>query len=139
MNPLQRRKKATQATMDRFAGKAFAFGSVDCAKMAAFHLKQLGVKVRLSRAGQYGSAAGAAGALRRLGFATLVEAVDGTCRRLPSPAYAMIGDLVSFPSDHAIGALGIVLGNGNMLAFHEDHDGPVVMTMGRIDIAWAAI
>jgi hypothetical protein len=68
-----------------------------------------------------------------------VEAVDGTCQRLQSPAFAMIGDLVSFPSDHAIGALGIVLGNGNMLAFHEDHDGPMVMTMRQIDIAWAAI
>ena len=34
------------------------------------------------------------------------------------------------------GALGIVAGNGNMLAFHELQEFPVIMTMGSIDAAW---
>jgi len=125
--------------MDRFAGKAFAFGSVDCAKMAAFHLKQLGVKVRLSKAGQYKTLIGAQSALKRLGFDDLIQAMDGHGFERIAPAAALTGDIVSFACDHPLGALGIVVGNGNMLAFHESSDMPVIMTMGHIDLAWRVI
>lgn len=139
MKPLVRRQKAVEATMERFRGKAFAFGSVDCAKVTAFHLKQLGHKVRLSKAGQYKTLIGAQAALRRLGYETLPEAMDGHgFERIP-PARALLGDIVSFPCEHPIGALGIVIGNGNMLAFHELHDQPVVMTMSQIDHAWRTL
>lgn len=136
MKPLVRRKKATDGTIARFGGKAFAWGSVDCGKVVAFHLKQFGVKVRLSKAGQYRSAASAVAALRKLGYETLPEAMDGHgFARIPY-ASALVGDIVSFPGDHEIGALGIVVGNGNMLAFHELHDGLVIMSMGMIDACW---
>jgi hypothetical protein len=139
MRPLVLRQKATAATMERFRGKSFAWGSVDCAKMVAFHLKQLGHKVRLSKAGQYKTARGGSAALKRLGFDDLPAAMDGHgFERIPL-ARAMIGDVVAFPSDHAIGALGIVTGNGNMLAFHEAHEQPVVMSMNVIDVAWRVI
>lgn len=136
MKPLVRRQRAVEATMERFRGKAFAFGSVDCAKVAAFHLKQLGQPVRLSKAGQYKTLIGAQAALRRLGYETLPEAMDGHGFARIAPAAALLGDIVSFGCDHAIGALGIVAGNGNMIAFHEAHDTLVVMTMGEIDLAW---
>lgn len=139
MKPLVRRKKATDATIAKFGGKPFAWGSVDCAKMVAFHLKQFGVKVRLSKAGQYKTAKGAIGALKRLGYETLPGAMDGHgFDRIPV-AFALAGDVVSFPSDHDIGALGIVVGNGNMLAFHEMHEGLVHMTMGEIDACWKVL
>lgn len=139
MKPLIRRQKAVEATMERFRGKAFAWGSVDCAKMVAFHLKQLGIKVRLSKAGTYKTAIGARGALKRLGYDNLTAAMDGHGFERIAPAFAMMGDVVAFASDHEIGALGIVTGNGNMLAFHEAHDQPVVMTMSSIDTAWRVI
>jgi hypothetical protein len=139
MNPLVQRQKATSATMERFRGKTFAWGSVDCAKMVAFHLKRLGRKVPLSKAGQYKTALGAKGALKRLGYASLVEAMDGIGLTRIAPAAALTGDIVSFAADHEIGGLGIVLGNGNMLAFHESQDFPVVMTMNQIDFAWKVI
>jgi len=139
MKPLVLRQKATAATMERFRSKAFAWGSVDCAKMAAFHLKQFGHKVRLSKAGQYKTALGAGAALKRLGYDDLPAAMDGHgFERIPL-AFALMGDIVSFPCDHAIGALGIVAGNGNMLAFHEDHHAPVIMSMNVIDTAWRVI
>lgn len=137
--PLVRRQKAVEATKARFAGKSFAWGSADCAKMVAFHLKQLGIKVRLSKAGQYKTALGAKGALKRMGYATLPEAMDGHGFERIAPAFALIGDVVSFASDHEIGALGLAVGNGNMLAFHESLPQPVVMTMGQIDTAWRVI
>lgn len=139
MSVLLKRQKATRATIDHFGNKSFAWGSVDCGKMVAFHLKRLGHTVRLSKAGPYKTALGARGALKRMGYSNLIEAMDGTgLVRIPY-ASALIGDIVSFASDEAIGALGVAVGNGNMLAFHESHEFPVVMTMGRIDFAWKAL
>lgn len=137
MKPLVRRQKAVEATMERFRGKGFAWGSVDCAKMVAFHLKQLGHKVRLSKAGGYTTALGARAACRRMGGETLPEVLDALGFTRITPASALLGDIVSFPSDHEIGALGIVVGNGNMMAFHEAHDQPVIMSMNLIDAAWS--
>lgn len=139
MKPLVRRQMATTATMERFRGKHFAWGSVDCAKMVAFHLKQFGIKVRLSKAGQYKTALGAGAALKRLGFDSLPAAMDGHGFERIAPAFALTGDIVSFPSDHPIGALGIVTGNGNMMAFHETEQCPVVMSMNVIDHCWKVI
>lgn len=139
MNPLIRRQRAVQVTMERFRGKAFAFGSADCAKMVAFHLKQFGYKVRLSKAGQYTTLLSAQAALRRLGYETLPDALDGHGFERIAPAAALLGDIVSFAGEHPIGALGIVVGNGNMMAFHELHDQPVIMTMAQIDTAWRVL
>lgn len=139
VNPLVRRQKAVRATMARFAGREFALGSVDCAKLAAFHLKQLGHKVRLSKAGHYKTLLGAQAALRRMGYETLPDALDGHGLTRIAPAFAVLGDIVTFESGFAIGALGIVHGNGNMLSFHESHAGLVVMSMGRIDAAWSTL
>lgn len=139
MNPLVRRQKAVEATKAKFASKTFTFGSVDCAKMAAFHLKRLGHTVRLSKAGQYKTLKGAIGALKKLGYDTLPEAMDGMGFERIAPAFALIGDIVSFPCEHPIGALGIVVGNGNMLAFHEAHEYPVIMEMRTIDAAWKVL
>lgn len=125
--------------MERFRDREFGWGSVDCAKMVAFHLKQLGHKVRLSKAGQYKTAASAVAALKRLGYTTLPDAMDGHGFPRIAPAAALIGDVVSFASDHEIGALGIVVGNGNMMAFHELHALPVIMSMGRIDTGWKVL
>lgn len=139
VHPLVKRQRAVEATQARFQGKAFAWGAVDCAKMVAFHLKRLGHKVTLSKAGAYKTAASAQAALRRLGYATLPDAMDGYGFERIAPASALIGDVVSFASDHAIGALGIVVGNGNMMAFHEAHSVPVIMSMNQIDTAWRVI
>lgn len=124
---LVRRQKAVQATMERFRGKAFAFGSVDCGKVIAFHLKQLGYKIRLSAAGQYKTLKGAQSALRRLGFETLPDAMDGHGFARIAPAAALMGDIVSYPTDHPIGALGIMTNGGNILCFHPDHEMLVVL------------
>lgn len=97
MTPIEKRHAATQATLDRFRDRPFRWGSVDCARMASFHLKRAGVKIAVAKAGSYRSAGS------------------------------------------AVAALGIVVGNGNMLAFHESAETPVIMTMGRINCAWQVI
>lgn len=139
MNVLVKRQKALQATMAWVGSREFAWGSTDCAKLIAFHLKQLGYKVRLSKAGPYKTALKAKAALKRLGYESLPDAMDGHGFVRILPAMMVIGDIVSFPCDHELGALGIYVGNGNMLAFHEAHAHAVVMTMNVIDTAWKVI
>ncbi len=137
--PLVRRQMATKATLAHVHGRKFALGRLDCARMAAFHLKQLGWRVRLSKIGNYKTALGARAALRRLGCETVMEAVDSLGLPRIAPARALPGDLVSFACGHELGALGVVVGNGNMLAFHESHELPVIMAMTGVDLAWDAL
>jgi hypothetical protein len=143
VNPLVKRQRAIAATMERFRGKPFAFGSVDCAKVVAFHLKQLGHKVRLSKAGQYRTLLGAQAALRRLGYDTLSDAMDGHGFARVAPAAALLGDIISYPTDHPIGALGIVINGGNSLCFHADHELLVVLAptaeATRDAVAWSVM
>ena len=80
MNPMIRRQQAAQATVDRFLGKPLSYGKDDCARMAVFCLKQLGVKVSLLKAGTYSSPRGAARVLKSLGHDSLSSAVDAIGR-----------------------------------------------------------
>jgi hypothetical protein len=139
MNPLVRRQQAVTATMERFGGKHFALGSTDCMKMVGFHLKRFGIKVPFSKGGQYKTALQAQAALRRGGYKTVMDVMDGLGLPRIAPAAALIGDVVACPADQPMGALAIVVGNGNMLAFHESQELPVIMTMGMVDTAWRVI
>lgn len=139
MNPLVRRQKAVSATQEWVRGKRFTLGSVDCMKMVGFHLKQFGKKVPWSKGGPYRTPLQARAALRRAGHETVMDVVDSLGLERITPASALMGDIVSFPSDETFGALGIVIGNGNMLAFHEAHDLPVIMAMDGVDMAWRVL
>lgn len=135
MSPLIRRQQMTQLTIAKYGKKPFKWGSCDCAKVAAFHARKFGWKV--PAAGSYKSAVGAARYLKGLGCDTLPDLIDRVGLVEIPPAFAMTGDLVSFASDHPIGAIGIVVDNGNMMAFHEDHPGLVFMSMTNIDRVWS--
>ena len=139
MNVLVRRQRALQATIDRYGSRPFAWGAVDCGRIIAFHLKQLGHKVRLSKAGQYRTALGAKSALRRIGYDSLPAAMDGHgLPRIPA-ASALLGDVVLVPGDDALGALGIYAGNGKYIGFHEDHERMVAMIFTAVDVAWRTL
>ena len=136
MTPLERRHAVTEATLARYRTRAFQWGSVDCAKVAAFHLKKLGHKIMVSKAGTYQSEFGAARALKRLGYSTLAEMADGIGLVAIAPARMLLGDIALIPSDGAIGALGIYAGNGNLFCFHQDHEGLVTFKPTEILRAW---
>lgn len=136
---LEVRTAAAQATMDRFAEQPFQWGKNDCARMVAYHLRKLGYPVRLAKAGTYASALGAKRALDRLGFGSLREAVDSYgLMRIP-PAAAIIGDIIELPAEDRFGALGVALGNGRVLAYHQDAVGAVVIQPTDYATAWRAI
>lgn len=134
MDQLIRRRVLTERTRDRYYGRLFKWGSGDCAKAGHFHLKPFGWK--LPAPGRYSSAEGARRRLEELGVETLPDLIASIGIPEIAPARVLPGDIVSFASDHLIGALGIVTGNGLMLAYHELAVGMAVIRMQDIERAW---
>lgn len=134
-HPLIIRRDAAQATLDAFADQPFEWGKYDCGKMLAAHLKAMGHSVRVAPAGTYKTAIGAKGALRRMGFASLIDALDARFPRI-SPAAAIVGDVIAMPSEGPLDAIAIAVGNGRALAYHESVAGAVVVQPLTMLAAW---
>lgn len=121
MTEMERRVAAVTATWQHFAGRPFAFGRVDCVKLAAWHLRQMGHRVSgIGRAGTYRSALSARRALSRAGFASLADAVTAIGLGEISPASSLPGDIMLTPGGEGLEALTIVAGNGMVIGFHDD-------------------
>jgi hypothetical protein len=123
---MERRRRATEATRDRFRGKPFKFGRFDCGQMTAFHLRAMKKPVRAAKAGRYHSLLGATKALNRLGFRNLSGLMDAHFERIP-PAAAALGDVVSIASEEGPGGLFVVIGNGRVFGYHQDALGAEVL------------
>lgn len=136
------RVDAAQATLDRFKDQPFEWGRFDCAKMVAFHLRKLGHQIGISKAGSYSSALGAKRALNRLGWPNISHALDEVLRlERIAPAFLVTGDVIQMPSEGAIDAMGIALGNGRALAYYPGEIGAVVVQpmVEQILAAWRAV
>jgi len=121
MTPLERRHAAIEATMSRYRDRPFQWGKVDCAKVAAYHLKKLGRPVKISKAGAYSTALGARRAITRMGYDSLPLLLDGIgLSRIPY-SRMLLGDLVAAEGHAGLDAIGIYAGNGHVLGFHEDY------------------
>lgn len=139
MHVLERRKIATEATMARFVGQPFVWGKQDCAKLSAFHLRQLGVKVGIAKAGKWTTALGAKAALKRMGVKSLSELADKHLAEI-APASALPGDIMIMPGDDGFEGLAIVLGNGAVLGWHEETDGCAVLRVTYAETrAWRTL
>jgi len=133
---MTRRVEAAQATLDRFIDKPFTWGKNDCARMVAFHLRKLGHRPALAKAGSYRSALSARAALKRLGHEGLADALDALgLARIP-PAAAVVGDILEIPGSDALGALAVAVGNGRVIGYHEDATGAVVVQPTSFLSAW---
>ena len=140
MNPLILRQCAAQATINRFQGKPLQLGKNDCARMAVFCLKQLGVKFSLLKIGPYKTEIGAAKVLKDLGFASITEAVDALGLPRIAPAMCLPGDIMALKaagSDDV--ALAVAVGNGRVLGFWEAAGVCTVFQPVEYDTAWRSI
>ncbi len=137
MSEMLRRQRAAQATVDRFRSVPFAYGKTDCARLAAFVLRQMGYKPGLAKAGSYSSALGAVRALKRLGHDDLPSALDAlSLLRIP-PIAALPADLIMLPGEGAFGgAIAMAVGNGRVLGYHEDLDGADILQPVEFVGAW---
>lgn len=135
MTEIEKRVAAAQATLDRFKDRPFNWGDADCGLMIAFHLRQLGIRPKLAKAGSWTSPLSARRSLRRLGAETMPQWADSRFKRIP-PAAALVGDLIELPGDHELGALTIAMGNGRVLGFHEAAIGAAVLQPVEFVAAW---
>lgn len=137
MTEMLRRQRAAQATVDRFRAAPFVYGKNDCARLAAFALRQMGHKPGLAKAGSYSNALGAARALKRLGHDDLASALDALgLLRIP-PIAALPGDLIMVPGEGPFGgAIAVAVGNGRVLGYHEDLDGADILQPVDFVGAW---
>lgn len=121
MTPGEKRSKAAQACIDRFAGRDFSMAERrDCARLGAHLLHHLGVAVPPMKGARYANPAGALKALRKVGFKDLVEAVDSLGLQRIAPARAITGDLVALETseDDPFGCvLTVAVGNGRVFGF----------------------
>lgn len=132
---LVERAEAVNATIARFAGKPFAFGSCDCGLLVIAHLKAMGWKI--STGGTWSTALGLKRWLRKHGGSG-AAAIDAWGLPRIAPAAVLIGDIVELEGETEFGAFGIVIGNGRVLAFHEDVDSAAIIQPGSLPIiaAW---
>jgi hypothetical protein len=94
--------------------------------MAAHLLHQYGVAVPVMKGLKYSTEAGAARALKRTGFADLIDAVDALGLERIAPAAARTGDLIGMPCDGPWGcALTVAVGNGRVFGFLDGNSLPV--------------
>lgn len=123
MNPLILRRDAAQATLARFKGKPLAYGTNDCARMTALHLRRLGYRLGADlfpKAGSYSSLLGAKKQLAARGFSDLPEALDAVGLLRSTLAYVVVADIIAVPGGDGLTALWIAMGNGRALGWHED-------------------
>jgi hypothetical protein len=120
---LIRRHRALAATMQEFAGKELVLGQADCAKLVRFHLLKMGHR-GVPRPGSYSSPAGAAKALKEMGFKNLEELFDSLLERIP-PAFMRPGDIAVVKAERGapawrVGTVVISIGR-KFLGWHPDH------------------
>jgi hypothetical protein len=139
-NPMIRRIEAVEATIARFQGKPLKYGRDDCVRMSAFVLRKLGVKTPLLKAGTYSSEISARRAMKKMGFATLPEAVDAVGLPQIAPALALPGDILALKADHGDDvALAVAVGNGRALGFWEGAGVCTVFQPLAFETAWRSI
>lgn len=119
MTELEIRAAATSKTFEKFNQKPLVLGKTDCARMVAFHLRQLGHKFSLLKGGHYSTEVGARMALKKLGVSSLSEVMDKHFPRIPF-AEARTGDVSCVMGDGDMGdAMQVVLHRQNVLGFHD--------------------
>lgn len=136
-DPLIRRTRAAQKTLDKWSTRPMRLGSADCVRMVASHLRQLGYKVRLPPSGSYRSPTGAAKALRAAGFSSIEAALDAQQLERIAPAAAIVGDILMLDGGDRFGALTVAVGNGRVVGWHESvSGGATVMQPLEFKAAW---
>lgn len=134
---LVERADAVNAIIERFAGKPFSFGTCDCGLLVIAHLKAMGWKI--STGGTWSTALGLKRWLRKHGGSG-AAAIDAWGLPRIAPASVLVGDIVEMEGEGEFGAFGIVVGNGRVLAFHQDVEGVAIIQPGGRPIlaAWRA-
>ena len=127
-HPIILRGQIAQILIAKFYRQPFAWGSKDCAHLIADCLVSMGHGNPLARVPAYHDYRSAKKAMKKSGITNFSEYLDERFERI-APAMALPGDIVGIPTEHPETfdlALGVALGQGRVLAFHDVADyGPV--------------
>jgi hypothetical protein len=135
--PLTRRVRLTQTTVDKFRDTDLAWGGNDCLRMFAFHLRQFGYKVPLSKYGGYSTMRGAIAALRNT-HKTMAAGIESYGLQRIGYAAALPGDIYTLPGEGSDWeAITIYLGNGRALGFGDMDGREVCDIMQPLEITGA--
>lgn len=118
---LAQRAAATSRVVDRFSRRPFDWKRANCWKLTAAQARAMGHA--FPPVPQFRSALGAKKALAADGFASAEQFLDARFERLPSPAFARVGDLVLFPGDPdgnsaGLDAVFVAGSDGNVFGWH---------------------
>lgn len=119
MFDIPKRTEVISKVAAKYDGKPFELGSeFDCVHMIDFGLREYGIKSSLPTRGSYHSETSAARALKRAGFSSLADAMDGEgFVRLDSPAFAWVGDILGLKGDNGDIALVWMASEGRAFGF----------------------
>ncbi|WP_286949090.1 MULTISPECIES: DUF6950 family protein [Brevundimonas] len=123
MNIWDERVRVAQQCAARFIGKPLDFKQYDCVRQARYVLHLRKQSTGLLKGVKWGSEAGAYRAMRKLGFASLIEGVDAA--GLLAIPFSMVrpADLVAMPGDDAFGcSIGVYLGDGHVSGYQDGAD-----------------
>ena len=135
MIDLERRRVATQKTLDRFRNKSFDWQrGITCVHLARYHLKQMGHKPETLP--RIRSAIAAQRALKQRGWESVEAMLDSMLAPI-APARMMLGDLAVFPGE-GFGAIFICAGPLKVMGWREDADKLVLLDVGMDEVtrAW---
>lgn len=129
---LERRRRATQATLDKFRGRVFDWSSgVTCVHLARFHLRAMGHKVE--RLPSLRSAISARRELKKHGWHDCHDMLAGQPGLIQiAPAAMLMGDLAVLRDQDGLGAIFICAGPHMVFGWRED--APELVCL-RVDLA----
>jgi hypothetical protein len=135
---LDRRREATQATLDKFIGKPFSWSEGrHCVALAHYHLRQLGWRPpQLPTLPRIRSALAAKKELQRRGFLTVSDMLDSFLVRIP-PAMMRLGDIAVTPGDEGFDAILIRTAPRKLLGWLPDGSAVVNYDAGLEDLTGA--
>lgn len=136
---LDRRREATQATLDKFRGLPFDWQEGrHCVRMAHYHLRQMGWRSpKLPTIPRVRSPLAAKKALKDKGFDSVTEWLDSILERIP-PAMMLLGDIAVVEGVGGLDAVFVCAGPRRMFGWREDQPGAVVLEVGLDEVqgAW---
>lgn len=136
MPAAERRRRATEATLNRYRGKAMSWqDGITCVHMARYHLRQMGH--RPPGMPRFRSALAARRALADRGWSSTTEMLDSLLKRIP-PAAMLPGDLATVAGEGGLDAIVICAGPGRVFGWREDAAELVVLGVkaGELSAAW---
>jgi hypothetical protein len=145
MIPLIERVNAAQTAFDKYMFEPMAYGSADCAHLAATVLVALGHEDPLKGFRKYTTELGAKRSLLTAGYETVEEVLEKKVglERI-APASVLPGDIVSLPGEldgKEWSALGVVMDADRVMAFADMGHGPrgELGSLNAATAAWRSI